>query len=181
MRESIQDFLKPNSNAKTNQGTFIPMHPEKYVGDVTKIYFRSGWEFKFLQFCDINDNILRYSSEAVQVPYISPIDRKPHRYYIDMFIEMRCRDGEVVKWLIEIKPSKYTKLPNLPKRQTKKSMDTYNYHKNMSLVNIEKFKAAKYWSEQMGAKFGILEMNRHTEQFSIIEFDETNIEFTDDI
>lgn len=194
-REDIQDFLKPRSGygydsngrrkkgySNTNQGYFHPVNESKYIGDVTKIIFRSGWEFKFLQFCDVNDNIIRYSSEAVQVPYIDPFDKKVHRYYIDMFIEMRCSDGSIAKWLLEIKPDKYTKIPLPPKKKTKKAIEAYEYHKRMTLINIEKFKAAKYWSEQLGAKFGIIQMDRYTEQFSLIEFDEKEpVGYTSDI
>lgn len=165
----------------TCQGYFHPHNLSKYVGNANNIIFRSHWEFKFLEFCDKNDNIIKYSSEAVKVPYINPFDHKVHQYYIDIFIEMRCSDGKTAKWLLEIKPDKYTKMPNPPKKRTKKSLQAYEYHRRMTLINIEKFKSAKYWAEQMGARFGIIQMDRYTEQFSLIEFDQNSVGYTDDI
>ena len=88
---------------------------------------------------------------------------------------MRCSDGKTAKWLLEIKPDKYTKMPNPPKKRTKKSLQAYEYHRRMTLINIEKFKSAKYWAEQMGARFGIIQMDRYTEQFSLIEFDQNSV------
>ena len=194
--KKIQDFLKPRANygydkngkkkkssyGNTNQGYFIPKNPSKYVGDVNNIVFRSGWEFKFLTLCDINDSIVKYSSESVHIPYISPIDNKVHQYFIDMFIEIRCSDGKLAKWLLEIKPDKYIKMPLPPKKRTKKSLAAYEYHKKTTLINIEKFKSAKYWAKELGANFGIIQMNRYNQQFSLIEFDENEpIKCTSDI
>ena len=33
----------------------------------------------------------------------------------------------------------------------------------------------------MGARFGIIQMDRYTEQFSLIEFDQNSVGYTDDI
>ena len=173
--EKIQDFLKPNrKNSKTHQGTFTPMYPYKYIGDVNAIYFRSGWELKFYQWCDLEPLVIHYSVESVQVPYINPIDKRQHRYYIDVYMEILMSDGTKVKWLIEIKPDKYTTFPKLPKKKTIKSMRNYKDHYNTVLINIEKFKAAKYYSQQLGCIFGIASLSKKTNRFNLIEWNEDN-------
>ena len=174
-KEWIQDFLKPREDAKTNQGTFHPQNPHKYKGDLSKIYFRSGWELKFFQMCDTNPLITEYASECVKVPYISPIDNRPHEYFIDIYMEMKLSDGSKQKWLIEIKPEKFTKLPKEPKKKTAKAMKNYRDHVATSLTNIEKFKSAKFYSKQMGAMFGVVSINKDTQQFKLVEWDESNI------
>lgn len=172
MVERIQDFLKPNKNAKTNQGTFIPSNPEKYIGDVNQIYFRSGWELEYYQFCDRTPEIIKYSVESVHVQYINPIDKKPHRYFIDVYMEISRPDGSHTKWLIEIKPEKYTIFPKRPKKETKSSMRNYTRDYNTTLINIEKFRAAKYYSKQLGASFGVVSKDKKTCKFSLVEWDE---------
>ena len=174
-REWIQDILKPRADANTNQGTFHPQNPQKYKGDLNKIYFRSGWELKFYQMCDTRPEIIEYAVECVKVPYISPIDHRAHEYFIDVYLEMRLSDGKTQKWLIEIKPEKYTKIPKEPKKKTAKSMKNYKNHVATSLVNIEKFKSAKYYSKQMGAIFGVVSINKKTQNFQIVEWDEADI------
>ena len=167
----IQDFLKPRANAPTNQGSFTPRNPNKYKGDLSKIYFRSGWELKFLQWCDDTQSIISYASECVKVPYIHPLDNRPHEYYIDFYIDMKLSDGTTQKWLIEVKPEKYTKLPKEPKKKTAKSMKNYRVHYQTSLINIEKFKSAKYYSKQMGAIFGVISIDKKTQRFSLVEWE----------
>ena len=46
-----------------------------------------------MTYCDKEDNILSWGSEEVVVPYISPVDNKPHRYYVDFIVEVRQKDG----------------------------------------------------------------------------------------
>ena len=39
---------------KYHQGFFKPNHPEKYMGDITHIVYRSGLELSFMTFLDQN-------------------------------------------------------------------------------------------------------------------------------
>ena len=91
------------------KGKYKPSNPEKYNGNVTNIIYRSLWERKFLYYCDMNENILEYSSEEMFVWYKSPVDGKPHRYYPDFLIKVKESDGTIKKYMIEIKPKKYGK------------------------------------------------------------------------
>lgn len=58
------------------KGRYTPQHPEKYLGDPTKIRFLSSWELRFFQACDMNPNILKWGSEEFKVPYWHPIKKK---------------------------------------------------------------------------------------------------------
>ena len=103
MEHRIQDFLKPR-RGKIQQGYYSCRHPEKYVGDLSKIVFRSSWEFKFLRWCDNTPSVLRFSSEPISIPYLDPIDHRIHEYFIDFWVEMVDSEKAVKRWLIEVKP-----------------------------------------------------------------------------
>ena len=53
---------------KWAQNFYTPKNPHKYVGK-KKPYYRSGWGLVFMQFCDSNDNIIQWASEAIAIPY----------------------------------------------------------------------------------------------------------------
>ena len=39
-------------------------------------------------YCDNEKRILSWGSEEIVVPYMSPIDNRMHRYYVDFIIEI---------------------------------------------------------------------------------------------
>ena len=124
---------------KYHQGYYIPKNPEKYVGDVSNIYYRSGCERKFMKWADTNPAVLKWNNEEMVVPYISPVDMKPHRYFLDFLIMVQTRSGEIKKFAVEIKPLAQTMPPKAPKRQTPRyltEMATY-------AVNQAKWEAAE--------------------------------------
>jgi len=92
-------------------GRYIPTNIKKYKGDVSKIFYRSLWERKFMVYCDKNEAILEWGSEEVIIPYISPLDGRRHRYFAELYIKVRQKDGTVKKILIEVKPKKYCSPP----------------------------------------------------------------------
>ena len=136
---------------KYHQGIFKPKHPEKYVGDVTNIVYRSSWELKFLNWCDTNPSVLKYASEELIIPYFSPVDQKQHRYFVDFVIMVRTRTGEIKKYAVEIKPESQT-VPPKQRKQTRKyltEMSTY-------MVNQAKWKAADEFCKSKGMEFLVL-------------------------
>ncbi len=140
------------SRKKFLQGKYKPANPEKYKGNVCEIYYRSSWERKFLYYCDMNENVLEYSSEEMFVWYKSPVDGKIHRYYPDFLIKVKESDGSIKKYMIEIKPSKQTIPPPKPQRQTKRYIaEVYEYAKNQS-----KWEAAREWCADRGYEFKII-------------------------
>ena len=97
------------------QGIYKPVHSEKYKGCRHPEY-RSSWELKFFQWCDKNTNVIKWGSETVVVPYISPVDGKLHRYFVDNIVTLK-EGGNVKTYLVEIKPSKQTVAPIFSKRK----------------------------------------------------------------
>lgn len=170
--EQIQDFLKPRSGHRIQQGYYSPKNPHKYIGDITKIVFRSSWEFKFLRFCDDEPNILRYSSEPIAIPYYNPIDHKVHRYYVDFFIEQKLDGTRVQRWLVEVKPLRHFQMPKKPKKESLKSLENYMGAVKRYIVNIEKFKAAKNFAKKQSIMFGVVELNTKTSKFSLMPWEE---------
>ena len=134
-------------------GKFRPSNYLKYKGDPSNIVYRSLWELKFMNYCDKNENILEWGSEELWIPYVSPKDNRVHRYFPDFYIKYKNRQGNIQKSLIEIKPLKQTKKPNMsPKRKTKTWMNevvTYG-------VNQAKWRAAEEFCEDRLWDFKIL-------------------------
>ena len=70
--------------------------------------------------CDKNENVLQWGSEEIVIPYISPVDRRVHRYFPDFYVKAKTRDERIKKYIVEVKPEKQCQAPKRPKRQTKK-------------------------------------------------------------
>jgi hypothetical protein len=137
---------------KTYKGRFRVVNAVKYKGDITNIVYRSLWELKFMKWCDSSVSVIEWGSETVIIPYISPIDNKVHRYFVDFYIKVRTKTNTIEKYLIEIKPEKFTKPPDIPKKQTKRFIDeVFQYG-----VNDAKWKAAFEFCKDRNMKFVIL-------------------------
>ena len=138
----MSNFPKPKK--------WLPKNKEKYVGDIDNIISRSSWETKFLVWCDSNPNVIRYASEEVVVPYISPVDGKQHRYFVDFLVMVKTRTGDIRKYAVEIKPEAQT-MP--PKTRNKKRLltETATY-----AVNQAKWKAADLYFTSKGVAFIVL-------------------------
>lgn len=131
---------------------YRPVNPEKYAGDPTNVIMRSSWETRFAIWCDKNPAVLKWSSEETVVPYISPVDNRPHRYFIDFKIQVKNNDGEIRTYLVEIKPDKQTKPPKAPSRKTPQYLNevmTWG-------VNEAKWKAAEKYAKDRGWQFIVL-------------------------
>lgn len=138
------------------KGKYKPQNPSKYVGDVNNIQYRSLWERRFMVHCDTNANITKWGSEEIVIPYISPVDGKRHRYFVDFIIETKAENGERQVSLIEIKPKKQCKEPKPPQGRGKKQISNYIYESRAWGVNQQKWNAAKAFAEERGWKFVIL-------------------------
>ena len=93
------------------KGLFKPTNPYKYKGNPLNIVYRSRWELKFMAYLDAHEDIIKWSSEELIIPYRSPIDNKIHRYFPDFVVKKRNRDGVIETVIIEIKPAKETVAP----------------------------------------------------------------------
>jgi hypothetical protein len=136
----------------TYKGRYRVINSEKYKGDILNIVYRSLWEVRFMKWCDLNSSIIEWGSEIVVIPYISPLDGKVHRYFVDFYIKIKNKNNKILKYLIEIKPERFTKPPMVPKIKTKKFIDeVFNYG-----INEAKWKAANEYCIDRKMKFLII-------------------------
>lgn len=134
---------------------YTPINPQKYVGDPTNIIMRSSWETKFALWCDNNPSVIKWNSEETVVPYVCPTDNRRHRYFIDFRIQIRDKTGTLKTYLVEIKPDKQTRPPEVPSRKTKRFLiEAATYMKNEA-----KWKAATQYAKDRGWEFIILTEN----------------------
>jgi len=92
--------------------------------------YRSSWEKVFMEWCDRSPDVLKWSTESIAIPYLSPKDNKVHRYFPDFFIYFK--DGRKV--IVEIKP--------------------YNQQNNP--INQAKWEQAEKYAKSIGAKFVVV-------------------------
>ena len=105
--------------AESIKSKYKPSYPDKYQGDSSNIICRSSWERKFCRYCDLNTNILQWGSEEFHIPYISPVDRRIHKYYPDFIIKVKESTGQIKTYVIEVKPKRQTQPPKKKSRVTK--------------------------------------------------------------
>lgn len=135
---------------KTLRGLFKPRNPSRYEGDPTNIVYRSSWELRLMSYLDAHPDIVSWSSEEVVIPYISPVDNRYHRYFVDF--KVRTSDGKT--HLIEVKPEYQTRPPSISteKRKTRRYI---NEVKDWA-INSAKWKAAANFCELRGWRFTVL-------------------------
>ena len=135
-----------------HQGRYVPVNPEKYVGNRNDIVYRSSWEKRFFVWADLNPSVVKWNSEEVVIPYICATDNRMHRYYVDAFIMIRTTEGKIAKLLVEIKPEAQTVAPKFPGKQTRRFLtEMSTYMKNQS-----KWEAAKKWANDRGMDFIVI-------------------------
>lgn len=105
-----------------------------------------------MKFCDLSSNIIEWSSEEIQIPYFSSIDKKYHRYFVDFWVKTKERDGTVKCKLIEIKPHKQTQQPKPRSRQT----PAYLKEVKNWVINNHKWNAASKYCKDKNWEFLIL-------------------------
>lgn len=127
-------------------GRFLPRHPEKYVGNPEKIFWRSSWELRAMKVFDSHPSILRWNSEEMSIPYLSPADGRAHHYFPDFWIEYRQVAGAVIREVIEIKPLHESEAKHAKSDRSKDALE----------VNEAKWKAAAGFCETIGATFRVI-------------------------
>ncbi len=136
---------KPSSRRGYSQGYYRLNNPEKYVGDPSKIIYRSSWEYRF-------------------IPYFNPIDQKEHKYFVDFYLRVD-KKGKYQDFIAEVKPKASLLRPILENRHTVKKLKQYNDALKTWLVNRAKFAAANEYAKTRGYKFVVL-----TEEFLFENF-----------
>lgn len=147
--------VKPTKKSGFNQGYFKPNNPEKYIGNAPIIY-RSSWEFKFMKWCDINDKVIFWSSEPVEIKYWSRQGNKERKYYPDFYFKILKQDGTNEEFLVEIKPKEQIQKPKPPKKNSKKALESYKFLAEQYVKNMDKYNAAKEYAIGRGWRFIVL-------------------------
>lgn len=133
------------------RGIYKPENPKKYIGDATKIVYRSLWERKLMRYCDTTEQVLKWASEEIAIPYYNPVKKRAAKYFPDFYMEYIDKDKVKRKVLIEVKPAKETKPPQY-KRRTKNVLIA----EAMFEQNTAKWKAAREFCLDQGWEFRIM-------------------------
>ena len=126
-------------------GKYIVKNRSKYKGDADNVIFRSMWERHCFYWCDHNSNIKHWSSEETIIPYYYDVDKKYHRYFMDLKIITAEKTI-----LVEIKPEKETAPPTSERRTKRYINESLTYIKNMN-----KWEAAEDYCKDRGWEFQI--------------------------
>lgn len=105
-----------------------------------------------MSFLDNNPSIVQWSSEEIVIPYLSPIDRKVHRYFPDFYIKVKDKNGTIKEMIWEIKPKKQSIQPKKQSRITQRYINevvTWG-------INEAKWKAAEEYCLDRGWQFKVL-------------------------
>ena len=141
------------------QGEYKPLNSLKYKGKYPIIY-RSSWELRLCKFFDQNDNVIKWSSESVIVPYYNPITQRQHRYFPDFTVEYYDKEGTLIKEMIEVKPEKDAAIAEgrkaPPNRGKKQSTRSYMSQMATHVRNTAKWDAAKVTAAKLGYRFRVI-------------------------
>lgn len=131
---------------KTYSGKYKVKNRTKYKGDPDNVVFRSMWERNAFAWCDDNSEIKEWSSEEVVIPYYYDIDKRYHRYFMDLKITFKS--GKTL--LVEIKPEKETQPPKRPDKSRRYINEAMTYVKNQN-----KWQAASEFAKDRNWSFEI--------------------------
>ena len=129
------------------KGRYTIKCPEKYAGDAKKVVYRSLWERQCFRWCEDNPKVKYWNSEEIVIPYKYEVDKRLHRYFVDLLVQMKNGDT----YLIEIKPKKETIPPKQGKRKTKRYInEVLTFSKNQ-----DKWEAADQYAKHKGWQFQV--------------------------
>ena len=139
---------RPSKKSPFVQGYFPINECQKYQGQGPIIY-RSSWERKFCIYCERNPEITWWSSESFCIKYFSILDNSYHNYFPDFLV--RLRNGETI--IVEVKPKVQLQKPTLPKKGTKKSIESFKWAHQTWITNMCKKQAAEEYAKARGWKY----------------------------
>jgi hypothetical protein len=140
------------------KGRYKVKNPKKYEGDPTSVIYRSLWERNAFRWCDEATSVKSWSSEEVVIPYYYEVDKRYHKYFMDLKIVLES--GKTI--LVEIKPFKETKPPTGNRRTKRYITEGFTYVKNQNKWEAAAEYAAdrgwdfQIWTEKELEKMGIL-------------------------
>lgn len=151
MRNNIKQ-VKPNKryhSGKINPESCTKLfESQKHI----PIIYRSSYEKEFIYWLEHSRLVVHWGSECVGIPYENLADGTHHTYYPDYIIEMinsKDPDGKNIIVLVEVKPYKQTRRPdmNLP-------MNSYPWKEYIR--NRSKWKAAQEFCDRNNIQFRII-------------------------
>lgn len=128
------------------KGTYKVTNEYKYFGNLSNITYRSLWELQVMKWLDYNDDVIRWNSEELVIPYRCKTDGEVHRYFVDFVAQFK--NGKVV--IIEVKPHNQTIPPVAKKKNSRYIAESLTYAKNIS-----KWEAATEYARKKGWHFQI--------------------------
>ena len=143
------------------KGKYTPSNPSKYHGNAGNIVYRSLLERRFMVYCDTNNAITWWSSEELYIPYVSPLDKKWHRYFVDFVIGLRDQNGVERTVMVEIKPYRQCFEPKVKVfegKVDKRKREYKDYIRSIRdwAINSSKWKAAEEYCKHRGWTFKII-------------------------
>ena len=151
---------KSKWNKKYKQGFYKLINPDKYIGDPNNVKYRSSWEYYFCRYLDLNDSIKKWACEQPIITY-KDLQNKVHRYYPDFFYEQITGDNDYMrKVVVEIKPQIELFPPQKPKKETAKSLESYEYAIRTHIKNKLKWSASEEFCKKRKMDFVIITENQ---------------------
>ena len=158
-------FSKPNK--RYTQGYYIVQNLDKFIGDPSKVFYRSSWEKAFCVYADLNERVKKWGLENVVIPY-QDANGRIHRYIPDFYMEVVYpnQPDRLDKIVVEIKPREEITPKFLDKttggiipperylkKKTLKALENYEYALKTYQKNLYKWTKARHWCKQNGMQF----------------------------
>lgn len=155
-------------NGSYKQGFYQLKNPDKYIENTCRLdprpFFRSSYEERLFVWADLNQNVVKWCSECIVIKYkmmdwvekLGKFKEKEHKYYTDLYCEIKDNEGKIVKYLIEIKPYKQTLEPKKPLKKTTKANRNYLTEQAIYQKNTAKWNAARNYCKEHGILFKLL-------------------------
>lgn len=124
-------------------GKYECINPEKYLGDVNNITYRSSWELYFNEYVDNSTHVKFWVSEGIEIHYYHPFYKEMRRYYPDYFVVYVDQYGNEHKEIIEVKPENQI---FISKRASKDQQITH-------AINLAKWDACKKYCDKNNIVF----------------------------
>ncbi len=105
--------------------------------------------------CDTREDVLKWSSEPVEIKYIWSFDKREHKYYPDFYMKVKGVEGDE-EFLVEIKPEAQVTKPEPPKKNSQKALKSYKFLVEQYVKNRDKYTYAKAWAVNRGWRFIVL-------------------------
>lgn len=157
----------PSNPTKYHQGKYKIKNPNKYMGNPMDIVYRSSWEYKFMVYCDLTPEVIRWGSETLTIPYVD-YKGKSRRYIPDFYVETRnSQFPELMnRFLIEIKPDAETREPIIPKTISEKKLKNLQYACGVWQKNKHKWYYANEWCKRRDIQFKLV-TEKHLHLFKV--------------